>query len=137
MNPNKALPAILDDHLGARFPPRFHRSKLSKRALGEANFALGFKLFQDVGESQLRIEALFGRADFRDGLSAIRDQQGLTVADGAQIASEAVFEFAAANPLHVATSITIVATKARGGNDRLSFRVRPSKEEAEPSLRPG
>src|SRR5258707_809011 len=103
MNPNKALPAILDDHLGARFPPRFHRSKLAKGSFGEANFALGFKLFQDVGEGQLRIEVLFGRADFRDWLSAIRDQQGLTVAQGAKIASEGVFEFAAANLLHVAT----------------------------------
>src|SRR6266403_164649 len=121
MNPYKALPAILDDHLGARFPPRFHRSKLSKRALGEANFALGFKLFQDVGEGQLRIEVLFGRADFRDGLSAIRDQQGLTVADGAQITSEAVFEFTAANSSHVATSISIVATTGVACNQRLSL----------------
>src|SRR5258705_13938182 len=119
MNPNKALPAILDDHLGARFPPRFHRSKLAKGSLGEANFALGFKLFQDVGEGQLRIEVLFGRADFCDGCSTVSDKKSLTFADGAQIASEAVFEFAAANPLHVATSITIVATKEKAGNQRL------------------
>src|SRR6266567_2697968 len=128
MNPGTALPAILDDHLGRRFPARWHCAKFSERALGKANFALGLKLFQYVGDSRLRIAVLFRRAYFCNWFSAIRDQQGLTVPDGTQVSSEAVFEFTAADPLHVATSLNIVATKARGGHQRLSLipgRTRP------------
>ncbi len=111
-------PAILDDHLGRRFPARWHCAKFSERALGKANFALGLKLFQYVGESRLRIAVLFRRAYFCNWLPAIRDQQGLTVPDGSQVSSETVFEFTAADPLHVATSLNIVATKARCGLER-------------------
>src|SRR5713226_223577 len=121
MNPGKALPAILDDHLGGGFAARRHRAKFSEGALGKANFAFGLKVFQYLGERQLRIVVLFRRAYFCNWFSAIRDQQRLTVADGAQISSEAVFEFTAADPLHVATSPTIVATKAGASNQRLSL----------------
>src|SRR4029077_1139564 len=130
MNPGRALPAILDDHLGPWFSPRFHRSELSKGAFGKANFALRFKLFQYVGESQLRIAVLFGRADFCNRCSAVGDKKSLPFADCAQISSEAVFEFAAADSLHVATSLNIVATKVSAGNQRLSLmpgRMRPAR----------
>src|SRR5260370_28556879 len=110
MNRGKALPAILDDHLGSRFPARRHRAKFSEGALREANFAFGLELFQYVGESQLRIAVLFRRAYFCNWLSAVCDKQSLAFTDGAQVSSEAVFEFTAADSLHVATLILIVAT---------------------------
>src|SRR5258708_2815374 len=137
MNPNRALAAILDDHLGARFPARRDGSKFSKRAFGKANSALGFELFQYVGESQLKIGVLFGRADFCDGCSTVSDKKSLAFADCAQIASEAVLEFTAANPLHVATSFTLVATMGVARNQKVSFRLRPRKDKADPSLRSG
>src|SRR6266446_8169282 len=130
MNRGKALPAVLDDHPGSRFAARRHGAELAEWALGKADFAFGFKLFQDVGESQLRINVLFGRADFCNWFPAIGDEQRLAVADGAQVSSEAVFEFTAADPLHVATSLYIVATKAGAGNQRLSLipgRTRPAR----------
>src|SRR5258708_11184423 len=122
MKPNKALPAILDDHLGARFPPRWHGAEFSKRAFGKANSALGFELFQYVGESQLRIGVLFERADFCDGCSTVSDKKSLAFTDCAQIASEAVLEITAANPFHVATSFINVATIRLARNQRVSFR---------------
>src|SRR5216684_1969504 len=130
MNRGKALPAVLDDHPGSRFAARRHGAELAEWALGKADFAFGFKLFQDVGESLLRNDVLLQRAYFCNRFPAIGNQQGLTVADGAQVSSEAVFEFTAADSLHVATSLHIVATKARAGNHRLSLmpgRVRPAR----------
>jgi len=53
--------------LRGRLAFNLDRSKLAKGSLGEANFALGFKLFQDVGEGQLRIEVLFGGLTFATG----------------------------------------------------------------------
>src|SRR5258708_547049 len=137
MNPNKALPAILDDHLGARFPSRWHGAEFSKRAFGKANSALGFELFQYVGESQLRIGVLFERADFCDGCSTVSDKKSLAFTDCAQIASEAVFELPAANPLQSATPFTLVATIVVARNQKVSFRLRPRKDKADPSLRSG
>jgi hypothetical protein len=119
------------------FAPNLDGTKSAERALRKANFAFGLEFFQYFGEGKLATVTLAGRAYFCDWLPAIRDQQGLTVADSPQISSEAVFEFAAADLLHVATSLTIVATKERAGNQRLSFRLRPTKEEADPSLRSG
>jgi hypothetical protein len=116
MNRGKALPAVLDDHPGSRFAARRHGAELAEWALGKADFAFGFKLFQYVGESQLGIAVQSGRAYFCDWFPAIGDQQGLTVADGAQVSSEAVFEFTAADSLHVATLLNIVATKEKAGN---------------------
>src|SRR6266702_405573 len=68
MNPGTALPAILDDHLGRRFPARWHCAKFSERTLGKANFALGLKLFQYVGDSRLRIAVVYRSAYFCNGV---------------------------------------------------------------------
>src|SRR5260370_33265978 len=121
MSRGKALPAILDYHLGRRLPPRFHRSKLSKRAFGKANFALGFKLFEYVGESQLRIAVLFGRADFCDRFSAVSDKKSLTFADCPQISSEAVYGYAAGYTVAMLHSATPACNKQQASQPARSW----------------
>src|SRR5260370_13819400 len=93
----------------------------TKRGSGTAESTLGNQLLQELVEWKLAMAILVGWADSCDRFSAVSDKQSLAFTDGTQVASEAVFEFTAADPLHVATSLNIVATKARGGHHRVSL----------------
>src|ERR1700722_4572757 len=129
-NRDIALTAILDNHLRGRLAVRRNWLKFSKGLPSTVDESVTHEPVQDFVYGRSRFGLVIWRRDLCYWLSAIGHDQGFSLANGAQIASQAVFEFAAANLNHCSYLDMIVATSRARINYRLRRmpgRVRPAR----------